>query len=204
MKLIPHYSALCAIAVSISTAQAGTVEQAVVVAEPQMQVKDGAIQGCGYRFKSVPRSFEGLRSVLVLDTSFNVYAEGLVLLKGGAIRVAVKEGSPGQSTNTKIETFWMKAQGEMPTRALGGKVIPAENQGYLLYGETMAAVTKLFSALAEGTPLTFGVRVKGEGLDRIYSGVAQLSDQDREQGAQCLSDLVKQMENDLEQKVPDR
>jgi len=191
---------LSALVIATSTAMAGTVEQAIVIAEPQMQIKDGAIQGCGYRLKSIPQSLAGLTSVIVLDTSFNIYAKGKALLKGGAVRVAVKAGAPGKAENRQIASFWIKAQGEKPTKALNGKVIPGETQGYLLYVETIAAVAKLFDSVADGTPLTIGVRVKGEGIDRIYSGVAQLSDQDRNQGAQCLNDLVKQMEADLEPK----
>lgn len=200
MKLPLHCSALCVILLATSTATAGTVEQATLVAEPQMQIKDGEILGCGYRLKSIPKSFDGLPSVIVLDTAFNIYAQGLALLKGGAVRVVVKAGAPGQTTNRQIESFWMKAPSEKPTRSLNGKVMPAETQGYLLYGESFGAVAKLFDAVADGTPLTVGARIKGEGVDRIYSGVAQLSDQDRNQGAQCLNDLVKQMEADLERK----
>jgi len=178
----------------------GTVEQATVIAEPQMQIKDGAIQGCGYRLKSIPQSLVGLTSVIVLDTSFNIYAEGMVLLKGGAVRIDVKAGAPGKAENRQIASFWMKAQGEKPTKALNGKVIPGETQGYLLYGESIAAVAKLFDSVADGTPLTIGVRVKGEGIDRIYSGIAQLSEQDRAQGAQCLDELVKQIDAELKSK----
>lgn len=169
-----------------------------------MQVKDGVIQGCGYRLKSIPQDLKGLTSVFILDTSFNIYSEGLVLLKGGAVRFPVIAGALGQATNRPIESFWMKAQGEGPTKALNGKVMPAETQGYLLYGESISAGAKLYGSVAERTPLTIGVRVKGEGIDRIYTGVAQLSDQDQAQGSECLAELVKRLEAELESKPPSR
>ena len=179
--------------VVLSAPQAGTVEQATLVAEPQMQVKDGAVQGCGYRLKAIPSSLAGLTSVVVLDTSFNLYESGLGLLKGGALQIPIKEGKPSQATSKQIESFWLKVQSEKPTKARSGKVVAAETKGYLLYGVSVADVSKLFGAIVEGTPITVGVRIKGESIDRIYVGAAQLSDQDKEQGSQCLDDLIKQM-----------
>lgn len=202
LNLPLSYFALCvvALATSTTTATAGTVEQAMIIAEPQMQVKDGAIQGCGYRLKSFPQSWRGLNSVVALDTSFNIYSNGLALLKGGAVRFPVNAGALGQAANKPIVSFWMKAQAEKPTKALNGKVLAAETQGYLIYGEDFAAVGKLFESVGDGTPLTIGVRVKGEGIDRIYSGVAQLTDQDQAQTVQCMDELIKQLEAEKESK----
>ena len=202
MNLPLNYFALCvvALATSTTTATAGTVEQATIIAEPQMQIKDGAIQGCGYRLKSFPQSLRGLNSVVALDTSFNIYAEGSALLKGGAVRFPVNAGALGQAANKPIVSFWMKAQAEKPTKALNGKVLAADTQGYLIYGEAISTVAKLFESVAEGTPLTIGVRVKSEGVDRIHSGVARLTDQDQAQTVQCMAELIKQLEAAKESK----
>ena len=205
MKLLhPKQWTTCIVALAISSVSAGTVEQATIIADPQMQVKDGAVQGCGYRLKSIPKSFAGQSSVVVLDTSFNLYLTGLGLLKGGALQIQIKDGKPGQATTKQIESFWLKVQAEKPTTALNGKVLPAETKGYLLYGESVASIGKLFAGIAEGTPITVGVRIKGEAIDRIYSGAVQLSDQDKEQGSQCLDDLIKQLDAGPSPKPPGR
>ena len=186
---------ICVAAFALHTAQAGTVEQATIVADPQMQVKDGAVQGCGYRLKAIPSSFDGLSSVVILDTSFNFYSTGLGLLKGGALAFQAKGGTLGQATTKQIESFWLKTATGRPTTPQR-KVIPAENKGYLLYSESIDTILNLFASVAEGVPITVGVRIKGESVDRIYTGRVNLSDQDKAQGDQCIEDLMKQLEAD--------
>lgn len=189
----PKYWALCFLASAISAVSAGTVEQAIILADPQMQVKDGAVQGCGYRLKAIPQSFDGRSPVLALDASFNLYFRGIGLMKGGAIHSDFKDGKP-QPTTKPIENFWLKTQGDKPTSAANGKVLAADTPGYLLYAASVDSVLALYRSVADGTQLTVGVRLKGEGVDRIYSGVVQVSDADRRQGMQCLGDLLREIE----------
>jgi hypothetical protein len=192
LKLHPKRWATCIAALAVASVSAGTVEQATITADPQMQVKDGEVQGCGYRLKSIPKSFAGQSSVVVLDTSFNLYSTGLGLLKGGALQIQIEDGKPTQATAKQIESFWLKTQAKKPTAPRNGRVVPAENAGYLLYSVSEESVLELFTGLVEG-PVTVGVRIRGEAIDRIYSGAVQLSDQDREQGIQCLDDLIRQL-----------
>lgn len=161
--------ALVALTLTIwfGTAQAGTVEQAIILADPQLQVKDGAIRGCGFRLKSMVQSNPPLPAVVVLDTSFNLYSDGLALVKGGAVQVAVSDDNRTLPKNRPIESFWIKQQGAKATKPEGGKVTAAETKGYLIYSVRGVAVMGLFAAVWEKTPLTVGVRLKGEPVDRI-------------------------------------
>lgn len=94
IKVLAILSAVCGAAITCTLAQAGTIEQATVLADPQMQVKAGALQGCGFRLRVMPLSISGLRSVVLLDASFNLYSDGLGLLKGGAMEVPIVGASP--------------------------------------------------------------------------------------------------------------
>lgn len=196
MKRHPQDWVICVTALIVFSAQAGTVEQATIIADPQMQVKDGAVQGCGYRLKSIPKTIAGMSSIVLLDTSFNMYSTGFALLKGGAVQVSIKDGQLGQARTKQAESFWLKVRSDKPTTAANGKLLAAATKGYLLYGISPESVARLFAGIEEGAPITVGVRIKGEAIDRIYTGVAQLSDLDREQGRQCLGDLIKQIESD--------
>jgi hypothetical protein len=190
-------AALCTVVV-FAPATAGTVEQAVVMADPQMQVKAGAVQGCGFRLRLMPQSIAGLRSVVLLDASFNLYSEGLGLLKGGAMEVPIVGGKPGKPSNRPIESFWMKAQGADPTAPKGDKVLPAETKGYLLYGVPFESINALFEAVWSKAPITVGARLKGEPMDRIYVGSPEVSDADDQQGHECMARLISQMQKELE------
>lgn len=183
-----------AAAVTASASNAGMIEPAIITATPVMQVKDGAVQGCGYRLKAYPTTFAGQSSFVALDVSFNLFLPGIGLLKGGAQQVVMRDNNP-QLTNRPAESFWLKVEGEKPTTAADGKVLQSPDVGYLLYAVSPDATARLFAGLATGVPLTVGVRVKGEPIDRIYSGPVQLSDPDRKQGGQCLADLIKEMES---------
>lgn len=188
---------LCIAALISAVAQAGTIEQALILADPQMQVKDGAIRGCGYRLKGMPKDISTAKSVVLLDTSFNLFSPGVGLLKGGATQVTLKGGTP---VNRPIESFWIRAQGERPTPPPKTEVKPAETKGYLLYVVPMEATLHLFAAVREQTPLMIGMRIKGEGIDRIYAGTVEVSDKDQAQVGECMGELIKQMEHDLEAK----
>jgi hypothetical protein len=180
-------------ALACNLAHSGTVEQAIILADPQMQVKDGFIQGCGYRLKSIPKQL-GPKSTVILDSSFNLYSSGISLLKGGALEVVVKNGAPdGMGINKRIQSFWLKVQSEKATVPIGGKVIPAETKGYLLYGTSLNEVIQLFEAVRLKTPITIGMRLHGEGLDRIYTGTVEMSEQDGAEGNRCLAELLKLM-----------
>lgn len=74
----PKYWGTLCIASAMSTASGGTVEQAFILADPQMQVRDGAVQGCGYRLKAIPQSFDGRSPVLALDASF-IFTSGVLV-----------------------------------------------------------------------------------------------------------------------------
>lgn len=176
---------------------AGTIEQAVIVADPQMQVKNGVVEGCGYRLKAIPKSFQTNRQPLLLDASFNVYVNGpFGLVKGGAVQVENMSGTVGKPVNRPIESFWIKAQGARPTTS-AEKKIPSETKGYLLYGVSVADVMRLFQSVLELETLTLGMRLKGESVDRIYSGVATTEDSSNAEIRRCLADLADTLRSNL-------
>jgi hypothetical protein len=182
-----------AVIVAFGCAVAGTVEQATIFADPQMQVKSGTLQGCGYRLKAIPKLKSTNTSAVLLDASFNLYTDtiGFGLLKAGAVEVTIKEGQPSRPTNRPIESFWLKTPGASPTAPVDNKVSPAEDKGYLLYVERLDAVMHLFTAVWDDTPITIGMRIKGEPVDRIYTGKVDSSTADKEQTQQCFREMVQ-------------
>ena len=202
-------NALCIAVLTASASHAGTVEQASIFADPQMQVKSGEVQGCGYRLKAIPQDIATAKSAVMLDASFNLYSKGtLGLLKGGALQLALKDGELGKPVNKPIESFWVKVQGEKPTAPTKVAIFAAETKGYLLYGVSLDTTMSLFKAVWDKVPIMIGMRLKGEPFDRIYSGTAQVSDQDNAQVHECMNELIKQMQADLatemEKKSPER
>jgi hypothetical protein len=185
------------LSLSASAVNSGTVEQATIVADPQMQMKAGKVEGCGARLRSVPKEL-GPKSNMVLDSSFNVYASGLALLKGGAVELAAKKGSQEVTVRNKpIQSFWLKVQSEQATVPSGDKVIPAETKGYLLYGTSLDAALKLFDAVLTDAPITIGMRLHGEPVERIYTGTAEFSKPDAAELTRCMGELAAQIRNDI-------
>lgn len=189
--------ALCAMALAACCASADTIEQAQLAAQPQMNVKDGALLGCGYRITAVPKNTSRPTPVVAMDTSLNLF-RGVVMLKGGAIKFVARGGQPGvgEPVVQPIETFWLKVPNMRPTKAREGKIMPAENKGYLIYGETADALLGLLGAIWNREALTIGMRIKGENNDRIYTGVAEVSDTEIQQVRQCIQELIEQLQHD--------
>lgn len=203
----PHLPSLgfCVAALVSATANAGTVEQAIFIADPQMQVGEGAVQGCGYRIKGMPRDMTGSRQVVLFDTSFNLYSKGsLALMKGGAMQVPIKDDKLGQATNKPIEKFWIKVQGGQPTAPTRVGLLAAETKGYLLYGVSIESAMSLFAAVWDKKPIMIGTRIRGESVDRIYSGTVQVSEHDRAQIIECMDELIKQMQIEIGAEMPAR
>ena len=191
--MLPNLTFLL-VALASAAAHSGTIEQATILADPQMQVKGGAVDGCGYRLKSIPQGISGLKSALLLDSSFNLYASGLALVKGGAVQVEIANGAPSRPLNKPIQSFWLKVQSENATVPTG-KVIQAETKGYLLYRISPTAAIQLFDAAWSKTPITIGMRLRGEGIDRIYTGTVKLSESDTVEGQRCVDELLKQVKS---------
>ena len=182
---------------------AGTIELAGIFADPQMHVKDGTVQGCGYRLKAIPEDFQSSKQVVLLDTSFNLYSKGpFALMKGGAVQAAPQSGAPGKPTIRPIEAFWIKVQGDRPTAPKGGTFLAAEDKGYLLYGIEVDAASRLFTAVWENKPVTIGMRLKGEAVERIYSGAITLDDRAKAQVQECMEDLIKQITAEADPPTP--
>ena len=163
-----------------------------------MQIKAGAVDGCGFRIKGMPQGSAGTGSVVMFDTSFNLYATGMSLLKGGAVQVSMRQGEAGPPVNRPIQSFWFLAPDRAPTTPLSGKFLAAETPGYLLYGVPVDSLVGLFGAVMESSTLTVGVRIKGEPIDRIYTGSVNVSDADKQQSQQCMDQLLKRLRSDPE------
>lgn len=171
---------------------AGSIYQAAAVANPQMQVKDGAVSGCGFQLKALPvDAVTGKSPAVMIDVSFNIYANSLAMMKGGAGRVNLKD--PAQWQSMPITGFWAKAKGQQAPTPLGGKVIPAETRGYLLYGTTFGAVMPLFDAVLGDQPLMISAQLKGEPVERIYSATPKTSAEEKRQIMDCMSELIAAM-----------
>jgi hypothetical protein len=75
--------------------------------------------------------------------------------------------------------------------------MPSETKGYLLYGVSVADAMRLFQSVLELEPITLGMRLKGESVDRIYSGVAITENSSNEEIRRCISDLADTLRSSL-------
>lgn len=180
------------------TAHAGTVYQSAIVVSPQMQMREGEVDGCGIQFKSLPTSFGGENAPVMLDVSLNLYSGFYAGMKGGASRVGMTGGTPSSRKALPISSFWLKTVGQKATTPTKGKVMPANDPGYLLYASDFSHAADLFYAVLEGKQLSLGVHIKGESVERIYVGIPSLEDVEREQSRQCMVELLERIKTLLQ------
>lgn len=178
-------------------AHAGSIYQAQLVAIPQMQVKAGKVLGCGFQLKAAPTQQELDGSYVMLDTSFILASNGITLMKGGAVKLAVKNGSVSPS-NLPIQAFWAKVANNPATTPLNDKAVPSESPGYLMYGADFSAGNSLIEAMLDDARIMIGVRIKGEPVERIYSGEAKASEEEKQQVSQCIVELVGGMQREID------
>lgn len=180
---------LCLNVLAVS-AFAGPIYQAAMVVVPAMQVRAGAVDGCGFQLKSMaPEKAD--RAPVMLDVSFNLYANGMMMLKGGAVALQSRAG--GAELSLPIVSFWLKLA-DMPATAPAGKVIPAQSAGYLLYRVLSPEFANLFSAVLDEQEIMVGVHIKGEPVERIYVGRPKPSEDEKRQMAQCAGELSRALQ----------
>ncbi|MEY8689884.1 MAG: hypothetical protein AB9M53_08400 [Leptothrix sp. (in: b-proteobacteria)] len=162
-----------------------------MVTQPQMQVKSGAVDGCGVRIIAIPTAGAPTKKGFAVDASFNIYADGVGMVKAGVIKTL--NGNPTGETQP-ISNFWLKANGAKATapNAVGVLKSPTP-KGYLFYATELSTINKLFSALLEQEPVLLSIRRTDEDMDRTFAGTAVLSDTDRAQVMNCLNDLAAEI-----------
>lgn len=174
-------------------ANAGTVYQAAIVVSPQMQMREGEVDGCGFQFKSLPTNLAGEKFPVMLDVSLNLYSGFYAGMKGGALQIGMTGGTPASRKVVPISNFWLKVVGQKATTPREGKTMPANDPGYLLYPSDFGHAADLFYAVLEGKQLSLGVHVKGESVERIYVGVPSMEDAERAQSNQCMVELLERV-----------
>lgn len=179
-------------------ANAGAIYQSAIVVSPQMQIREGEVDGCGFQLKSWPTNLRGVKAPVILDVSLNLYSGFYAGMKGGAFLLDMASGTPSTTKVLPISSFWLKAVGEKATTPTEGKVMQANDPGYLLYRSDFGHISDLFYAVLEGKQLSLGVHVKGEPVERIYVGVPSMEDAEREQSNQCMVELLERLRNLLQ------
>ncbi|MEN9761112.1 MAG: hypothetical protein RI906_938 [Pseudomonadota bacterium] len=195
------FLAIGALAACLAAGGAGaaTVQPSLIVAEAQMMVSKGKLDGCGFRLKAIPKDAVNRATANLADVSFMFYPDsGAGLIKGGVVNVKVGDTRPGSVFAPQLTSFWVKAPKADPTYPPDGKYLQSESKGYLLYAISMPQFVNLYRSVMEGLNVAIGVRVKGEAVDQIFSGEVSVSDADREQAITCNSDLLHRLERSLQ------
>jgi len=117
-----------------STAQAGQVMPAEMTSAAQMQMKAGAIEGCGLRVVAVVQ--DPSVTMMAVDVSFNFYRSGFSLVKAGVRMARMNIPKEVQSPPIRpLVSFWVRAVGKPATTPNKAGIFKSESpKGYLLYG----------------------------------------------------------------------
>lgn len=190
---------LCAIA---GPALAGQVTPAKMTATAQMQMAEGALDGCGLRVVAIAQ--DGGPIVTAFDFSFNIYRSGISAVKAGARIAHMNVPKEVESPPTRpIASFWLRTPGNPATAPGKGGVRPSDSpRGYLLYVTTSESVSALFGAAFEGRQIQVGFRLRDEDSDRILTGSIQDSSPALKEVSQCLGELTEAMEKDFKETRP--
>jgi hypothetical protein len=152
-------------------------------AQPLMHVRDGKVQGCGLRLTG---GEAGKQASSWFDVSFNVFRRGLGLAQSIAyeIRRSDYEGN-SRPAKVPVQSTWLKVS-DGNTR-VGEN---AERRDTLIYTLVMDDVLALFEAVANGDPVTLGIKRWGQRADAVYTGAPLLSSDSRHRMSACLADLA--------------
>lgn len=176
---------------------AQNVEPTRLIGVPLQYMQDGAISGCGARI--IAMKVRDDLSTEASEVSVNLNANGSALVKA----VAYARFAPGATSprSTKVSAAWAKADGSPATRMLG-KAYSGDDGLSLLYATDLDGALSVVKALLDGAPVQVSVTRSTEKGYRIMSGVASMSEPERQQLASCIAELVHGMESRSGTKSP--
>lgn len=188
--------AVAAFAFAISTTvNAQNVLTTDMRGQPLVYLKDGRIRGCRIRFLIVdaPERLTDQSIVTTYDVSFNLYIPVLPLVKGGSYDARLGDFKRQDVSKIRPVTpsaIWIKADGVSATTPQQGKVIPADNPGFLFYTTDLDPVLGLFKAFGNNETILVGTSRPGAKTERVFSGTIEMSPSEREQVLKCVRELL--------------
>ena len=145
-------------------------------------VRDGKVQGCGLRLTG---GEPGKQASAWFDVSFNVFRRGLGLAQSIAYEIRASQYD-GESRPAKVpvQSTWLRVSD-------GGARLGEnrERRDTLIYTLVMDDVLALFEAVANGDPVTLGIKRWDQRVDAVYTGAPHLSSDSRHRMSTCLADL---------------
>lgn len=196
MKLIY----LIAIVIWSSICSAGPIEQVTFVAQPQIEIENGQIVGCGWRLMSIPNVTDKKTKSYAVDISFYLVNIEFALVKGGILEVDAKTLQANKfPTALNAKSFWIKSQTANATSPLDGVYKKTTTPiNYLLYATEFDPVTPLFNSVVQNNKIWVGFKLANEDMERIFSGNVKVTSEDAGDMSKCLNDFqvrVKKMYN---------
>jgi hypothetical protein len=184
---------LCCILFFCNLAFAGIVEQVQFEAQPAVYLKNGEINGCGYRILGSNFSSNKSAKSYGIDFSFNAYSEGVGIVKGGLREFKVENANDIKPLQVlKIQNLWIKTKDSKATNPIGNifsKNINPPN--YILYEADVSIVFNLIFSVFGSNEIMVGYRLDGEDIDRIFNGKVKLMDSEVKQIKDCMAELIK-------------
>jgi hypothetical protein len=146
-------------------------------------VRDGTVQGCGLRLTG---GEPGKQASSWFDVSFNVFRRGLGLAQSIAYEIRPSEyDGESRPATVPVQSTWLKVSDG--SARLGENL---ERRDTLIYTLVMDDVLALFEAVANGDPVTLGIKRWGQRVDAVYTGAPRLSSDSRDRMSTCLADLA--------------
>jgi hypothetical protein len=129
------------------------------------------------------------------DTSVNLYASGVALVKGSGFYVSAQDLPRGRTTKRrpKPDALWLRASGSKAIQPTDGKYLPAEDPPEaVMYGTSdFREVLALLGAITDEQPVQVGFKFPDEPVERVYYGPAKLGDAETTQLHNCFGELLQ-------------
>lgn len=169
------------------------MHEAVIVGQPMQYMKDGRVSGCGVRLIGLVSPATN-NPAIGFDVSFNLDFEGFGFVKGGGLRVYY-DGTGRAIQERKVIKpikLWIRAPGHAATMPAGGRVFDGQDPPQMImYATSIDSSAALFLAVSQRRSVQVGVHFLGEATERVFYGVAVLSESESGQLGACISEIPK-------------
>lgn len=184
----------------VAKGNASVLEAATFGAKVQIQMKKSEVAACGAVIFGLENKTTGLAysfngSVLLMANGAGLVKARISQIEAG--KIFSKSFKLGDLKTLPAKDIWLKANNSKATSPLQG-VQESEDVGYSIYQSE--STENILKAILIGDEFQIGFHVDGKNSGNVMFGKANMSEEEKFQLAQCIKELITQMDNSSNKK----
>lgn len=194
MKWILKIAAIASLSLP-ALLSAGSLSEATFIGQIQQSMELGKVSSCGVAISAMEIAQPPTGTLNIFNGSLYLVNLSSGLVKGRAAKADAALLVSGKFSEKDIKPvptkyIWAKGYRSKATAARSlREVMRLDDPTYIIYNSDFDSIMGVFDSILQRKPIQVGMLAQGAPNDTVLFGVVEISDAEREQFRECLSDL---------------